>query len=100
MNSKRLSDPTTAHLTAASISTDQRVNVRTVILKLLELSPMTDPELCQAYTNLVYINQAPKASDQHIRTQRKFLHDLGLIHIVGTTPNETGRQIRIWRKAQ
>ena len=95
----RLGDPATSHLAAASISADHRVNVRTVILKLLELTPMTDPELCQAYTNLVYIGQAPKASDQHIRTQRKFLHDLQLVQIVGLAKTESGRQARVWRKA-
>ncbi len=99
MSFARQTDPVTSHLAAASISADHKVNVRTVILKLLELSPMTDPELCQAYTNLVYIGQAPKASDQHIRTQRKMLHDLGLVHIVGMAQTESGRQARVWRKA-
>jgi hypothetical protein len=95
----RLNDPLTSQLAAASISNDHTVNVRTVILKLLELSEMTDPELCQAYTNLVYIGQAPKASDQHIRTSRKHLHDLGLVHVVGTTKTDSGRLARVWRKA-
>jgi hypothetical protein len=99
MSFARQSDPRTSHLAAASISADHKVNVRTVILKLLELTPMTDPELCQAYTNLVYIGQAPKASDQHIRTQRKMLHDLQLVHVVGMAQTESGRQARVWRKA-
>lgn len=99
MSNARLTDPLTSHLAAASISMDHKINVRTVILKLLELSPMTDPELCQAYNNLVYIGQAPKASEQHIRTSRNELHKLGLVHVVGTTKTESGRLARIWRKA-
>ena len=95
----RITDPITSHLAAASISNDHTINVRTVILKLLELADMTDPELCQAYNNLVYIGQAPKASDQHIRTSRNQLHKLGLLHIVGTTKTESGRLARVWRKA-
>jgi hypothetical protein len=99
MTYARLTDPVTSHLAAASISADQSRNVTTVILKLLELTDMTDPDLCDAYNNLVYIGQAPKASDQHIRTQRKKLHDLGLIRIVGTAKTESGRDARVWRKA-
>ena len=95
----RMTDPLTSHLAAASISSDQSRTVKTVILKLLELTDMTDPELCDAYNNLVYIGQAPKASDQHIRTQRKNLHDLGLVRIVGTAKTESGREARVWRKA-
>ena len=99
MSHARNTDPITSHLAAASISADHKVKVTTVILKLLELSPMTDPELCMAYNNLYYIGQAPKASDQHIRTQRKLLHDLQLVQVVGTTKTESGRDARIWRKA-
>jgi hypothetical protein len=47
----------------------------------------------------MYINQAPKASDQHIRTSRKKLHDLSLLQVVGTTETASGREARIWRKA-
>jgi len=86
-------------LLAAKYASSTKVSVKTVILKLLELSPMTDPELCEAYRNLMYINQAPKASDQHIRTSRKQLHDLGLLQVVGTTETASGRVARIWRKA-
>lgn len=99
MTHARHGDPVTSHLAAASISMDHTVKVKTVILKLLELSPMTDPELCQAYMNLVYIGQAPKSSDQNIRTQRKQLHDLGLVHVVGTAQTDSGRLARVWRKA-
>lgn len=99
MSYARTSDPITSHLAAASISMDHKVNVRTVILKLLELTDMTDPDLCQAYQNLVYIGQAPKASDQHIRTSRNELHKLGLIHVVGLAKTESGRAARVWRKA-
>lgn len=99
MTHARTSDPITSHLAAASISMSQSINVRTVVLKLLSLSDMTDPELCDAYRNLVYIGQAPKASDQHIRTQRNELHKLGLLHVIGTTETESGRQARIWRKS-
>lgn len=99
MSSARYTDPVTSHLAAASISMTHKVNVKTVILKLLELSPMTDPELCQAYSNLVYINQAPKTSEQNIRTRRKELHDLGLVQVVGITKTASGRQARIWRTA-
>ena len=99
MSYARKHDPITSHLAAASIATSTSVNVRTVILKLLELSAMTDPELCDAYRNLMFINQAPKASDQHIRTSRKQLHDLGLVQVVGTTTTASGRLARIWRKA-
>ena len=99
MSNARMTDPMTSHLAAASISMNHKINVRTVILKLLELSEMTDPELCQAYTNLVYIGQAPKASEQHIRTSRNELHKLGLVHVVGTTKTESGRLARVWRKA-
>ena len=95
----RHNDPITSHLAAASIATSRTVSVKTVVLKLLELSAMTDPELCDAYRNLMYINQAPKASDQHIRTSRKQLHDLGLVHVIGTTTTASGRLARIWRKA-
>jgi hypothetical protein len=99
MNYARIGDPITSHLAAASISSTTTINVRTVILKLLELSAMTDPELCDAYRQLMYINQAPKASDQHIRTSRNELHKLGLVHVVGTTTLASGRLGRIWRKA-
>ena len=99
MNYARTGDPITSHMAAASISADHTVNVKTVILKLLSLTDMTDPDLCQAYQNLVYIGQAPKASDQHIRTQRNQLHKLGLLHVVGLAKTESGRQARVWRKA-
>jgi hypothetical protein len=86
-------------LKAAKYAIDQRVSVKTVILKLLELSPMTDPELCDAYKNLSYIGQAPTTTDQNIRTHRAQLHKLGLVHVVGTTRTASGREARIWRKA-
>ena len=86
-------------LQAAKYASSTKVTVKTVILKLLELSHMTDPELCDAYRNLMYINQAPKASDQHIRTSRKQLHDLGLVQVVGIETTQSGREARIWRKA-
>jgi len=85
-------------LKAAKYASSTTVTVKTVILKLLELSPMTDPELCDAYRNLMYINQAPKASDQHIRTSRKQLHDIGLVQVVGVVQTASGREARIWRK--
>lgn len=85
-------------LKAAKYASSTTVTVKTVILKLLELSPMTDPELCDAYRNLMYINQAPKASDQHIRTSRKQLHDIGLVQVVGVIETQSGRTARIWRK--
>ena len=99
MSHARSTDPVTSHLAAASISMDHKVTVKTVILKLLSLTDMTDAELCQAYTNLVYIGQAPKASEQHIRTQRKELHALGLVQVVGITKTESGRDARVWRTA-
>lgn len=88
-----------SHLVAAKVASDQRVTVQTVILKLLELSPMTDPELCEAYNNLAYIGQAPKTSEQNIRGRRKKLHELGLVHVVGVVPTESKRTARVWRKA-
>ena len=99
MSYARSGDPMTSHLAAASISMSSKVNVRTIVLKLLELTDMTDHELCDAYRNLMYIGQAPKASDQHIRTQRNELHKLGLLHVIGTTTTDSGRLARIWRKA-
>lgn len=99
MNYARTGDPQTSHLAAASISMSQSINVRTVILKLLDLSDMTDPELCDAYRQLVYIGQAPASSDQNIRTQRNMLHKLELVQVVGTTKTASGRLARIWRKA-
>lgn len=99
MSYARINDPVTSHLAAASISMSQSINVRTVILKLLDLTSMTDPELCDAYRQLAYIGQAPNASDQHIRTQRNELHKLGLLHVIGTTKTASGRLARIWRKA-
>jgi hypothetical protein len=84
---------------AAFYAINEKVSVKTVILKLLELSDMTDPELCDAYKNLMYINQAPKVSEQHIRTSRKQLHDLGLVQVIGVTETQSGRTARIWRKA-
>ena len=87
-----------SHMKAAIYSIDQRVSVKVVILKLLELSPMTDPELCDAYRNLSYIGQAPTTTDQNIRTHRSQLHKLGLVQVVGTTQTESGRTARIWRK--
>lgn len=87
-------------LKAAKYASSTTITVKTVILKLLELSPMTDPELCEAYRNLMYINQAPKASDQHIRTSRKQLHDIGLVQVVGVIETQSGRTARIWRKAE
>jgi hypothetical protein len=87
-----------SQLKAAKFSMDTRVTVKTIILKLLELSPMTDPELCQAYRNMSYIGQAPTSSDQNIRTHRAQLHRLGLVQVVGTTKTDSGREARIWRK--
>jgi hypothetical protein len=87
-----------SQLKAAKFSMDTRVTVKTIILKLLELSPMTDPELCQAYRNLSYIGQAPTSSDQNIRTHRAQLHRLDLVQVVGTTKTDSGREARIWRK--
>jgi len=87
-----------SQLKAAKYSMDTRISVKTVILKLLELSPMTDPELCDAYRNLSYIGQAPTTTDQNIRTHRSQLHKLGLVQVVGTTETESGRTARIWRK--
>jgi hypothetical protein len=84
---------------AAKYAIDSRVTVKTVILKLLELSPMTDPELCQAYNQMSYIGQAPTTTEQNIRTHRVQLHRLGLVHVVGTTKTASGREARIWRKA-
>lgn len=86
-------------LKAAKYASSTKVTVKTVILKLLELSPMTDPELCQAYLNLAYIGQAPSSSEQNIRTQRHHLHQLGLLQVVGITKTASGREARIWRKA-
>jgi len=89
----------TSQLVAAKVASDNRVTVQTVILKLLELTPMTDPELCEAYHNLAYIGQAPKTSDQNIRGRRKKLHELGLVHVVGVVPTESKRTARVWRTA-
>ena len=86
-------------LQAAKYASSTKVTVKTVILKLLELSPMTDPELCQAYINLAYIGQAPVTSESNIRTSRKQLHDLGLVQVVGVQKTASGREARIWRKA-
>ncbi len=86
-------------LKAAKYASDQRVTVKTVILKLLELTPMTDPELCDAYRQMSYIGQAPTTSDQNIRTQRSNLHKLGLVQVVGTIETPAGRTARIWRRA-
>ena len=88
-----------SQLNAAKYANSQKVTVKTVILKLLELSPMTDPELIQAYVNMAYIGQAPVASESHIRTSRSDLHKLGLVHVVGTTKTQSGREARIWRRA-
>jgi hypothetical protein len=88
-----------SQLVAAKVASDTKVKVETVVLKLLELSPMTDPELVQAYMNLVYIGQAPKTTDQNVRGRRKKLHELGLIHVVGVVPTESKRTARVWRKA-
>jgi predicted ArsR family transcriptional regulator len=85
---------------AAKYSMDTAVTTKTVILKLLELSPMTDPELCQAYNQMSFIGQAPTTTDQNIRTHRVQLHRLGLVHVVGTVKTPSGRTARIWRRAQ
>jgi hypothetical protein len=87
-----------SQLKAAKYASSTKVTVKTVILKLLELSPMTDPELCQAYINLAYIGQAPVTSESNIRTSRKQLHDLGLVQVVGVQKTASGREARIWRK--
>lgn len=89
----------TSQLVAAKVASDHKVTVQTVVLKLLELTPMTDPELCAAYHNLAYIGQAPKTTDQNIRGRRKKLHELGLVHVVGVVPTESKRTARVWRKA-
>ena len=88
-----------SQMKAAFYAINEKVSVKTVILKLLELSDMTDPELCDAYRQLSYIGQAPTTSDQNIRTQRSQLHKLGLVQVVGTTDTQSGRTARIWRKA-
>jgi hypothetical protein len=88
-----------SQLIAAKVASDHKVTVETVVLKLLELTPMTDPELCDAYRNLAYIGQAPKTTDQNIRGRRKRLHELGLVHVVGVVETESKRTARIWRKA-
>lgn len=85
-------------LKAAKYAISTKVTVKTVILKLLELSPMTDPELCQAYNQMAYIGQAPTTSEQNIRTSRNELHKLGLVQVVGTTKTPSGREARIWRR--
>ena len=97
-STNRLQRQAMNQLKAAKFSMDTRVTVKTVILKLLELSPMTDPELCDAYRNLSYIGQAPTTTDQNIRTHRAQLHKLGLVQVVGTIQTEAGRTARIWRK--
>ena len=99
-NSQLRKAETMNQIQAAKYAIDQRVTVKTVILKLLELSPMTDPELCDAYRNMSYIGQAPATTDQNIRTHRAQLHKLGLVHVVGTTQTASGREARIWRKAE
>jgi hypothetical protein len=88
-----------SQLQAASNASNKTITVKTVILKLLELSPMTDPELCDAYRNMSYIGQAPTTSDQNIRTRRNELHKLGLVQVVGVTKTASGRDARIWSKA-
>jgi hypothetical protein len=88
-----------SQLQAAANASNTQVTVKTVILKLLELSPMTDPELCDAYRNMAYIGQAPTTSDQNIRTRRNELHKLGLVQVVGVTKTASGRDARIWSKA-
>ena len=97
-STNRIQRKAMSQLKAAKFSMDTRVTVKTIILKLLELSPMTDPELCQAYRNMSYIGQAPTSSDQNIRTHRAQLHRLGLVQVVGTTKTDSGREARIWRK--
>ncbi len=88
-----------SQLQAATNASNKTITVKTVILKLLELSPMTDPELCDAYRNMSYIGQAPTTSDQNIRTRRNELHKLGLVQVVGVTKTASGRDARIWSKA-
>lgn len=88
-----------SQLQAAANASNTQVTVKTVILKLLELSPMTDPELCDAYRNMAYIGQAPTTSDQNIRTRRNELHKLGLLQVVGVAKTASGRDARIWSKA-
>ncbi len=87
-----------SQLQAASNASNKTITVKTVILKLLELSPMTDPELCDAYRNMSYIGQAPTTSDQNIRTRRNELHKLGLVQVVGVTKTASGRDARVWSK--
>ena len=99
MTHARTTDPIESHLAAASISGARRTPTRDAILSLLDLSPMTDEELCQAYRNMAYIGAAPHSSDSNIRTTRCNLHRDGLLHVVGVTKSASGRQTRIWRKA-
>jgi hypothetical protein len=99
MANARTYDPIESHMAAASIDGARTTPTKEAILNLLALTPMTDEELCQAYSNMAYIGGAPQSSPQNIRTTRCLLHREGKVHIVGVTKSASGRQTRIWRTA-
>lgn len=94
----RLTDPSTSHEAAASVSNVSKT--RSVILSLLELSNMTDPQLVDAYNHMVSISAGivPAASDSGIRSRRAELVDAGLVKDTGKRVKlPSGRNAIVWQ---
>lgn len=94
----RRSDPWTSHAAAASISENALNRGQLAVLDLLiKHGPMDDTRLVEVYRWHAEGGEAPNMGDSGIRTRRRELADLGLVHNTGkTTFTPSGRRATIW----
>jgi threonine synthase len=95
----RHTDTRTSHEAANSLSGKTLTKVqRAVALLLSRHGPLTDEELIAIYRELESREgtQLPGASDSSIRTRRKELVDVMMVHDCGKKHSETGRLTTMW----
>lgn len=94
----RKTDPVTSHMAAATVAVTAG---QASVLYALELlgGPVTDEQLVSYYQTLRDEGHAVlPQSASGIRTRRRELVDLGLVHGAGVTLNSNGRNALTWER--
>lgn len=94
----RMSDPSTSHDAARSITTDHLSETQSAIMVILRETPMCDEKLIEQFRVWEQLGRFPKASDQSIRSRRAELVRSGFVEYAGFDERmTTGRFGRVWR---
>lgn len=96
----RITDPTTSHMAAKSVSNVERT--KAMIYKLLQIMPMTDQDLVLYYQQQIAMGadpyDCPRASESGIRSRRAELVSEGMVEDTGARlKTASGRLAVVWR---